>query len=140
LYRKKFTIRSLCKFEEFARSYFKINPYKKVIWQHGFRGKQNQTLLSIGNLQIEANYRIRIITNIEEINYESMKNGELDPIEKIIVDSTKTTSGILEAGQMLAYNLEIRKLQINDSGWYECQLNTKPTIKNYIFLKVLSKF
>ena len=36
-------------------------------------------------------------------------------------------------------NLEIRKLQLTDSGWYECQLPTKPTQINYVYLEVLSK-
>ena len=93
---------------------------------------QNQTLLSIGNLQIETNYRLRIITNIEEKDYEN---------NKVMNNSKKSpASEIYENQKLLAYNLEIRKLQFNDSGWYECQLNTKPTIKNYIYLKVLSLY
>jgi len=33
-------------------------------------------------------------------------------------------------------NLEIRKLQVSDSGWYECQVPTKPTQKSYVYLQV----
>lgn len=38
--------------------------------------------------------------------------------------------------QVTTNNLEIRKLQVSDSGWYECQLPTKPTQKSYVFLQV----
>ena len=34
-------------------------------------------------------------------------------------------------------NLEIRKLHVSDSGWYECQLSTKPTQINYVYLEIL---
>ena len=91
-------------------------------------------MLSIGNLQIEPNYRLRIITNVEEIDYEKSKNEDQK------ANSKKLASEIYESEKILAFNLELRKLQFNDSGWYECQLNTKPTIKNYIYLKVLSLY
>jgi hypothetical protein len=83
-------------------------------------------------LQIEPNYRLRIITNIEDVD---LKNFVDDTIHL-----QKSASEIYESEKILAFNLEIRKLQFNDSGWYECQLNTKPTIKNYIYLKVLSLY
>lgn len=43
----------------------------------------------------------------------------------------------LENYKITSNNLEIRKLQVNDAGWYECQLPTKPTQINYVYLEVL---
>ena len=77
------------------------------------------------------------------MDYESLKKilneNKLNAIESAIKNK-KSASEIYETEKLLAYNLEIRKLQLNDSGWYECQLNTKPTVKNYIYLKVLSLY
>lgn len=56
---------------------------------------------------------------------------KIDQTEKIIKSNDHLKS------QISAFNIELRKLQLNDTGYYECQLNTKPTLKNYIYLKVL---
>ena len=83
-----------------------------VIWQFGKRElSTDQVLLTIGHTQIENNYRVRVISN---------------------------SSSVAKTAPITSNNLEIRKLQLSDSGWYECQLPTKPTQKNYVHLEVLS--
>jgi len=99
-----------------------MRPVNHVIWQHGLSGSIDQTLLTIGNTQIEKNYRIRI------------RNDDEKPVGKFNRDLDEVSS---YEDKISAFNLEIRKLQLNDSGWYECQLNTRPTIKNYIYLNVI---
>jgi hypothetical protein len=95
-----------------------------VIWQYGKRGESNQTVLTIGRTQIENNYRVRVISNSSDGNGQQL-SGEF-------------TNSQTNSGKLIVNNLEIRKLQLSDSGWYECQLPTKPTQKNYIYLEVLS--
>ncbi|CAF0864976.1 unnamed protein product [Brachionus calyciflorus] len=85
-----------------------------VIWQYGRRGERNQTVLTVGGTQLENNYRIRVLTNSSDQQFSE--------------NSKKIT----------IHNLEIRKLHNSDSGWYECQLPTKPTQINYIKLEVLT--
>lgn len=82
-----------------------------VIWQYGKRGEANQTVLTVGGTQLETNYRVRVISNSSDSD-----------------DDLRVTT----------HNLEIRKLQSSDSGWYECQLPTKPTQINYVYLEVLA--
>lgn len=84
-----------------------------VIWQYGMRNETNQTVLTIGHTQIENNYRIRLITNI-------------------------TSNDQNQISRKIVYNLEIRKVNFKDSGWYECQLPTKPTKINYVHLEVMA--
>jgi hypothetical protein len=95
-----------------------------VIWQYGKRGESNQTVLTIGRTQIENNYRVRVISNSSDGNSQQL--------------SSDFSNSQTNAGRLTVNNLEIRKLQLSDSGWYECQLPTKPTQKNYIYLEVLS--
>ena len=45
----------------------------------------------------------------------------------------------MENGKVTSNNLEIRRLFTSDSGWYECQIPTKPTQKTYIYLEVLGR-
>jgi hypothetical protein len=102
----------------------------KVIWQYGKRGEANQTVLTVGGTQVESNYRIRIITNAtNEETFLPANDAQTD-------DRYHQSSG---GGKITINNLEIRKLQVSDSGWYECQLPTKPTQINYIYLEVLGK-
>jgi hypothetical protein len=104
----------------------------KVIWQYGKRGENSQTVLTIGNTQIENNYRMRVVSNSTNIVEEESKqtNGT-------ITHSDHSQRAQRRSVQITNNNLEIRKLQLTDSGWYECQLPTKPTQINYIYLEVL---
>ena len=92
------------------------------MWQ--YLGKERsllskETLLTIGKYQVENNYRLRVVTN--ETNQQKYDHS-------------------LEENSIVTTNdLSIRKLKISDSGWYECQLPTKPTQKNYIHLQVFGK-
>lgn len=90
-----------------------LPQYMSIIWQYGKRNENNQTVLTVGATQVENNYRMRLITNI-----------------------SANDQGLF--GKNVIYNLEIRKVIFEDSGWYECQLPTKPTKINYIHLQVLS--
>lgn len=90
-----------------------LPQYMSVIWQHGKRNENNQTVLTVGATQVENNYRMRLMTNISANN-----------------------QGLF--AKYVVYNLEIRKVNFEDSGWYECQLPTKPTKINYVHLQVLS--
>jgi hypothetical protein len=104
-----------------------------VIWQYGKRiekshlnttnNNNNQILLTIGRTQIENNYRVRVVANSSSQSQSHV--------------STSTIISNLNS-KISSNNLEIRKLQLSDSGWYECQLPTKPTQKNYVHLEVLS--
>ena len=105
-----------------------------VIWQYGKREKthanasnnnNNQILLTIGRTQIENNYRVRVVSNSSSSQSQSSALSTTTPAPKF---DSKISSN----------NLEIRKLQLSDSGWYECQLPTKPTQKNYVHLEVLT--
>ena len=99
-----------------------------VIWQYGKRGEANQTVLTIGGTQLETNYRVRVISNTSDFDktqYEHL-------FKNVSTNSFKLNS------KLTVNSLEIRKLQLTDSGWYECQLPTKPTQINYVFLEVLS--
>lgn len=93
-----------------------------MIWQYGKRGEVNQTVLSVGGTQVESNYRLRVISNASSLSSIS----DDDPFDSEPARSRITVN-----------NLEIRRLQLSDSGWYECQLPTKPTQINYIHLEVL---
>ncbi|RMZ95528.1 igLON family member 5 [Brachionus plicatilis] len=84
-----------------------------VIWQYGKRDENNQTVLTVGATQLENNYRMRLMTNLSANDQSQM-------------------------GKRIVYNLEIRKVSCQDSGWYECQLPTKPTQINYVHLEVLT--
>jgi hypothetical protein len=98
-----------------------------VIWQYGKRGEANQTVLTIGGTQLETNYRVRVVSNTSELD-RSLSESVLG----------KNWTGAV--AKLTLNSLEIRKLQLTDSGWYECQLPTKPTQINYVFLEVLSAY
>jgi hypothetical protein len=106
-----------------------------VIWQYGKRGEANQTVLTIGGTQLETNYRVRVVLNTTE--YDRKQH------ETFYNSNNSSNDAIFEpkpGSRLTINNLEIRKLQLSDSGWYECQLPTKPTQINYVYLEVLSKF
>jgi len=110
-----------------------------IIWQFGKRGSL-QTVLSIGRTQIENNYRLRVITNSTndqdtEITFNYFHRSSFKSHQQL---TATATSPPLENLKITSNNLEIRKLQIADSGFYECQLPTKPTQINYVFLEVLA--
>lgn len=104
----------------------KIKYILKIVWQ--YLGKERslgtkEILLTIGKYQVENNYRLRVVTN--------ETNNQI---------SNRYEHGLKEKNPKITTNdLEIRKLKISDSGWYECQLPTKPTQKNYIYLEVFGK-
>lgn len=110
-----------------------------VIWQYGKREESNQVVLTIGRTQIENNYRVRVISN---------SSSDQSTFERFFLPSqmdhvpASTPSSLIpkrvKPSKITSNNLEIRKLQLADSGWYECQLPTKPTQKNYVHLEVLS--
>lgn len=94
-------------------------------------------MLTIGRTQIENNYRVRVInnsTNEEETGISFNYQKSLSATEL----SSNKQQQITENMKITSNNLEIRKLQLSDSGWYECQLPTKPTQINYVHLEVLS--
>lgn len=97
-------------------------------------------MLSVGGTQVEYNYRLRVISNSSTINDDDiLDNGSRNSA----ADNTAVDSSAyhIETGRnrVTVNNLEIRRLQVSDSGWYECQLPTKPTQINYIHLEVLGK-
>jgi hypothetical protein len=111
----------------------------KIIWQYGKRGQDKQTVLTIGRTQIENNYRVRVInnsTNEEETGISFNYQKSLSATE--LSSNKQQQQQITENMKITSNNLEIRKLQLTDSGWYECQLPTKPTQINYVHLEVLS--
>ena len=104
-----------------------------VIWQYGRRGERNQTVLTIGSSQIIDNYRVRAIASAQD-------DAAVELVEDKVLgkdDELLSLSSNRRRQRISSVNLEIRKLQITDSGWYECQLPTKPTQVNYIYLEVL---
>ncbi len=103
-----------------------------VIWQYGKRGEANQTVLTIGGTQLETNYRVRVVSNTSEL--------ERGQYESVLGKNFTLAADAKSSPKLTVNSLEIRKLQLTDSGWYECQLPTKPTQINYVFLEVLSKF
>jgi hypothetical protein len=108
-------------------------PYDMhVIWQYGKRGEANQTVLTIGGTQLETNYRVRVVSNTSEL--------ERGQYESVLGKNFTLAADAKSSPKLTVNSLEIRKLQLTDSGWYECQLPTKPTQINYVFLEVLSKF
>lgn len=110
----------------------------KVIWQYGKRGESNQTVLTVGGTQVESNYRIRIITNASnEENYLEMASQSDAALSAAQANEASSNKDESNPQRLTVNNLEIRKLHLSDSGWYECQLPTKPTQINYIYLEVL---
>ena len=115
-----------------------------IIWQYGKRGSSSQTVLTIGRTQIENNYRVRVITNSTNdddtelsFNYFQLRSQSSIPPPPS-ASLAKTSQPAAETLKITSNNLEIRKLQLSDSGYYECQLPTKPTQINYVFLEVLA--
>ena len=100
-----------------------------MIWQYGKRG-EIQRVLTIGGTQLETNYRVRVITNATENDRFTLD----------LQNSNLLNNDLKENSRITTHNLEIRKLHSSDSGWYECQLPTKPTQINYVYLEVLSNF
>ena len=97
-------------------------------------------MLTIGRTQIENNYRVRVInnsTNEEETGISFNYQKSLSATE-LTSNKQQQQQQITENMKITSNNLEIRKLQLSDSGWYECQLPTKPTQINYVHLEVLS--
>lgn len=102
-----------------------LPAHMHIIWQHSKREKNDHTrqvVLTIGKTLIESNYRVRVLSN--GTTGHSIKSKISKLLEPQDMDKITTN------------NLEIRKLRIEDSGWYECQLPTKPTQKSYVFLQV----
>jgi hypothetical protein len=100
-------------------------------------------VLTIGRTQIENNYRVRVInnsTNEEEtgISFNYQKSLSATELSSNKQQQQQQQQQITENMKITSNNLEIRKLQLSDSGWYECQLPTKPTQINYVHLEVLS--
>ncbi len=94
----------------------------------------NQVVLTIGQTLIENNYRVRVISNTSNEENHS-------PFDSLFMQSTHPSNIVKKSTEkVINNNLEIRKLQLADSGWYECQLPTKPTQKNYVYLEVLGDF
>ena len=94
----------------------------------------NQVVLTIGQTLIENNYRVRVITN-------SSNEENHSPFDSVLIQSTYPSNVVKKSVEkVINNNLEIRRLQLSDAGWYECQLPTKPTQKNYVYLEVLGKF
>jgi hypothetical protein len=90
--------------------------------------------LTVGKTQVENNYRLRVISN--------STIGQIEKHSSPIYFDQQAASSLsfyLNQSRVISNNLEIRKLTSLDSGWYECQLPTKPTQINYIYLEVLSK-
>jgi hypothetical protein len=109
-----------------------------VIWQYGKRGEQTQTVLTIGKTQVENNYRLRVISNYTNGQIDKHSNSNYYD-QQAIMQASSSMSFHQNQTRVISNNLEIRKLTSSDSGWYECQLPTKPTQINYIYLEVLSK-
>ncbi len=112
----------------------------KVIWQYGKREQdQNQLVLTIGRTQIENNYRLRVISNSTDDEKASFDTFNYIPneVDKPVSVRNSDDQPLAPSDRVTSNNLEIRKLRLSDSGWYECQLPTKPTQKNYVYLEVL---
>ena len=116
-----------------------------MIWQYSrqSRGDRSgmQTVLTIGKTQIENNYRVRVISNSTDSpgDADSNKDKYLSHLNELITSQALANSDTDRRMRVTSNSLEIRKLQVTDSGWYECQLPTKPTQKAYVHLQVFGK-
>ena len=97
-------------------------------------------MLSVGGTQVESNYRLRVISNSSTLNDDDIiDNGGNSADTAVDSNAYHIETGSASRNRVTVNNLEIRRLQVSDSGWYECQLPTKPTQINYIHLEVLGK-
>ena len=115
-----------------------------IIWQYSRQSREDrsgmQTVLTIGKTQIENNYRVRVISNSSDspADTDSNKDKYLNHLNELITSQALSSSDS-DRLRVTSNSLEIRKLQVTDSGWYECQLPTKPTQKTYVHLQVFGK-